>query len=73
MTNLSELKADHPEMAWQAAGQLLEALFLLAGGWWVTAIESLISCHPAHAHEDHHCQLIVPEELEAAEEPGLFA
>jgi len=61
-----------PETLWLEAGELLEAPFLLATQWWLMAAGSPAGAHKPHARlGDHH--LVVPEPIDAASEPGLFA
>lgn len=63
-----------PGTLWQETEELLEAPFLLATEWWLTAAEALAHAPKSpHEHQDDHHQLVVPEPFDAASEPGLFA
>lgn len=73
MTTQPTPKEMLPDPLWQEAEELLEAPFLLATKWWLTAAEALARAPKPHEHQDDHHQLVVPEPFDAASEPGLFA
>lgn len=62
-----------PDTLWQDAEELLEAPFLLATEWWLTAAEAIARAPTSLEHPDHYHQLVVPEPFDAASESGLFA
>ncbi|WP_037490392.1 hypothetical protein [Sphingobium indicum] len=73
MTTQPTPKDALPETLWLEAEELLEAPFLLATEWWLTAAESLARPSKPHEHRNDHHQLPVPEPLDITSEPGLFA
>ena len=73
MTTQPNSKKMLPDAIWQEAEELLEAPFLLASEWWLTAAEALTHAPRPQKHPDGHQRLVVPEPFDAANEPGLFA
>lgn len=73
MTTQPTPKNTLPETLWREAEELLEAPFLLASEWWLTAAQAFVHAPKPHEHCDEHNQLVVPEPFDAADQPGLFA